>query len=115
MTNEEPADQTTPAKGEERGKLASSLVAAGILLSRLAGLVREGVFSAYFGTTLYADVFRAGLRMPNVLQNLLGEGTLSASFIPVYSELWRRGVRRMRGARPGRSSASWWRSPGRSR
>jgi putative peptidoglycan lipid II flippase len=40
---------------------------------------------------MYADVFRAGIRMPNVLQNLLGEGTLSASFIPVYSELLEQG------------------------
>jgi putative peptidoglycan lipid II flippase len=70
---------------------ASFLVAAGILLSRVAGLVRERVFAMYFGTSLYADVFRAGLRMPNVLQNLLGEGTLSASFIPVYSELLEQG------------------------
>lgn len=62
-------------------------MAAGILLSRIAGLVRERVFAQYFGTTLYADVFRAALRMPNLLQNLLGEGTLSASFIPVYAEL----------------------------
>lgn len=85
-----------PGQGGEReqgggGHLASSLVAAGIFLSRLAGLVREGVFSAYFGTTQYADVFRAALRMPNALQNLLGEGTLSASFIPVYSELLEQG------------------------
>jgi putative peptidoglycan lipid II flippase len=29
--------------------------------------------------------------MPNVLQNLLGEGTLSASFIPIYSELIEQG------------------------
>ncbi|MEX2584324.1 MAG: murein biosynthesis integral membrane protein MurJ [Gemmatimonadota bacterium] len=71
--------------------MASSLVAGGILLSRISGLVREGVFSAYFGTTLYADVFRAAIRMPNALQNLLGEGTLSASFIPVYSELLEQG------------------------
>ena len=78
---------------EQFGGMAWSglMVAAGILLSRIAGLVREGVFSHYFGTTLYADVFRAGLRMPNVLQNLLGEGTLSASFIPVYSELLEQG------------------------
>jgi putative peptidoglycan lipid II flippase len=76
---------------EGSGRVASSLVAAGILLSRLAGLVRERVFGHYFGTSLYADVFRAGLRMPNVLQNLLGEGTLSASFIPVYSELLEQG------------------------
>jgi putative peptidoglycan lipid II flippase len=67
------------------------LVAAGILLSRVAGIIRESVFAHYFGTTVYAEAFKAGLRMPNVLQNLLGEGTLSASFIPVYSELLEQG------------------------
>jgi putative peptidoglycan lipid II flippase len=51
------------------------------------GLIRERVLATYFGASLHADVFSAGLRMPNVVQNLLGEGTLSASFIPVYSEL----------------------------
>src|SRR5690606_31447072 len=71
----------------ERSARASVLVAAGIFLSRIAGLVRERAIAAYFGTGLHADVLGAGLRMPNVLQNLLGEGTLSASFIPVYSEL----------------------------
>jgi putative peptidoglycan lipid II flippase len=70
---------------------ASSLVAAGILLSRIAGLVRARVFAMYFGTSEYADVFNAGLRTPNALQNLLGEGTLSASFIPVYAELLEQG------------------------
>jgi putative peptidoglycan lipid II flippase len=67
--------------------VGSAVVAIGILLSRLSGLVREAVVAGYLGTTLYADAFRAGLRLPNMLQNLLGEGTLSASFIPVYSEL----------------------------
>jgi putative peptidoglycan lipid II flippase len=70
---------------------ASAMVAAGILLSRVMGLVRESVFAAYFGTTAFADVFRAALKMPNFLQNMLGEGTLSASFIPVYSELLQEG------------------------
>lgn len=65
----------------------SALVAAGILLSRIAGLLRESLTAQFLGTTLYADAWRAGLRMPNFLQNLLGEGTLSASFIPIYSEL----------------------------
>src|SRR5690606_20566057 len=73
------------------GRLASSLVAGGILLSRISGLIRQRIFGQYFGTTLYADVFSAALRMPNALQNLLGEGTLSASFIPVYSELLEEG------------------------
>jgi putative peptidoglycan lipid II flippase len=67
------------------------MVGAGIFLSRIVGLVRERVIATCFGTTLYADVFGAALRLPNVLQNLLGEGTLSASFIPVYSELLGRG------------------------
>jgi putative peptidoglycan lipid II flippase len=66
-------------------------VAAGILLSRISGLVRDIVFANYFGTSQYASAFRAAVRMPNVLQNLLGEGTLSASFIPVYSRLLDRG------------------------
>ena len=66
---------------------ASFIVAAGILLSRIAGLVRTRIVAMYFGTSIYADVFAAGMRMPNLLQNLLGEGVLSASFIPVYSEL----------------------------
>jgi putative peptidoglycan lipid II flippase len=73
------------------------LVAGGILLSRVAGLIRERVFAQVFGTSLYADVFRAGLRLPNVLQNLLGEGTLSASFIPVYAELLEQGRHREAG------------------
>ncbi|HSJ13686.1 MAG TPA: murein biosynthesis integral membrane protein MurJ [Longimicrobiales bacterium] len=76
-----------------RSGAGAQLVALGILLSRFSGLLRDAVFSRYFGLTLQADAFRAALRMPNVLQNLLGEGTLSASFIPVYSELHHQGRR----------------------
>jgi len=77
-------EASTPARSS---RAASFFIASGILLSRLVGLIRERVVAICFGTGLHADVFSAGLRMPNVLQNLLGEGTLSASFIPVYSEL----------------------------
>jgi putative peptidoglycan lipid II flippase len=73
--------------GDDGGRRGSFLVAAGILLSRLAGLVREIFISAYLGTTAAADAFKAALRIPNLLQNLLGEGVLSASFIPVYAKL----------------------------
>jgi putative peptidoglycan lipid II flippase len=67
-------------------------VAAGILLSRLAGLVRLRVFAHYFGLQSdAADAFNAAFRIPNFLQNLFGEGALSASFIPVYASLVRRG------------------------
>ncbi len=77
---EAPSGGTAPERG-------SYLVAAGILLSRLAGLVREIAISGYLGVSATADVFKAALRIPNLLQNLLGEGVLSASFIPVYSRL----------------------------
>ena len=64
------------------------LVAAGILLSRMMGLVRQRVFSHYFGIfSDPADAFASALRVPNFLQNLFGEGVLSASFIPVYARL----------------------------
>jgi putative peptidoglycan lipid II flippase len=69
-------------------------VAAGILCSRLAGLVRQRVIAHYFGlTTDAADAWAAGFRIPNFLQNLFGEGALSASFIPVYASLLARGER----------------------
>ncbi|HEX4073986.1 MAG TPA: murein biosynthesis integral membrane protein MurJ [Candidatus Acidoferrales bacterium] len=67
------------------------LVASGIFLSRIAGLVRDRVFAHYFGLSSVADAFKAALRIPNFLQNLFGEGVLSASFIPVYASLLARG------------------------
>src|SRR6476646_5432877 len=63
------------------------LVASGIMLSRFAGLIRERALAHFLGTLPAADAFRAALRIPNFLQNLFGEGVLSASFIPVYSRL----------------------------
>ncbi|HXC51217.1 MAG TPA: murein biosynthesis integral membrane protein MurJ [Candidatus Limnocylindrales bacterium] len=78
------------------------LVATGILLSRVAGLVRQRVFAHYFGQSDPGDAFNAAFRIPNFLQNLFGEGVLSASFIPVYSKLLARGeeaeARRVAGA-----------------
>lgn len=64
------------------------LVAAGIFLSRIVGLVRQRIFLYYFGALSdAADAFTAAFRIPNFLQNLFGEGVLSASFIPVYARL----------------------------
>jgi putative peptidoglycan lipid II flippase len=75
----------------------SFLVAAGILLSRVMGLVRQRIFSHYFGLYDQADAFIAAVRIPNFLQNLFGEGVLSASFIPVYASLRARGDEREAG------------------
>jgi len=76
-----------PDASAQSGFKMASLVAAGMLLSRIAGLVRESIFAHYFGNSDAADAFKAAFRIPNILQNLFGEGVLSASFIPVYSRL----------------------------
>jgi putative peptidoglycan lipid II flippase len=82
----------TRARGaRDAGGRGALLVGAGILLSRILGLVRERVFAHYLGISVEAAAFRAAQRIPNFLQNLLGEGVLSASFIPVYAELLARG------------------------
>ncbi len=86
------AERPEEAQEEPQGSARSAQwVAAGIFLSRIAGLIREAFIGKYLGTSYAADSFRTALRMPNVLQNLLGEGTLSASFIPVYAELLEEG------------------------
>ncbi len=67
---------------------SSSLVALGILGSRLTGLVRERIIGHYFGVhSVVADAFRASVRIPYLLNNLFGEGVLSASFVTVYAKL----------------------------
>jgi putative peptidoglycan lipid II flippase len=58
-----------------------------VLLSRLTGFARDVVIGAFFGTGTALSAYYAALRIPNVIRNLLGEGTLSASFVPVYSSL----------------------------
>lgn len=75
--------------------MAAALVASGIFLSRLLGLARESLKARYLGATggVAADAFNAAFRIPNLLQNLFGEGALSASFIPAYASLLARGDR----------------------
>src|SRR5215213_8280819 len=87
VTGEFPAPETarkSPQHGTGRGAF---LVGAGILLSRVVGVVRQRVFAYFLGSSDAADAFTAAFRIPNFLQNVFGEGALSASFIPVYARL----------------------------
>ncbi|HJU68187.1 MAG TPA: murein biosynthesis integral membrane protein MurJ [Gemmatimonadaceae bacterium] len=96
------AAQPPPPRPHSGSARFATLVGAGILLSRLFGLVRQRVLAHFLGLSSSADAFGAGFRIPNLLQNLFGEGVLSASFIPVYSRLLARGeheeARRLAGA-----------------
>jgi putative peptidoglycan lipid II flippase len=96
MTGPVPKPGTHPA-------LPAALVAAGMVVSRLSGYARQALFSNVFGLKSDAlDAFNAALRIPNFLQNLLGEGVLSASLIPVYSGLLQ-GARQKEADRVARS------------
>src|ERR1700689_2859534 len=79
--------KSVETKKNHSSGLTAVMVASGIMLSRLAGLIRERALAHFLGVLPAADAFRAALRIPNFLQNLFGEGVLSASFIPVYSRL----------------------------
>ncbi|KYF90039.1 virulence factor MviN, partial [Sorangium cellulosum] len=84
------AAASRPAAGRDAAPSAarsSAMVTAGIILSRLVGLIRQRVTAHFFGTSELADVIAAAFRAGNITQNLLGEGTLSATFIPVYARL----------------------------
>src|ERR687884_169394 len=85
-TPEAPA-KSPPAKGETSTGRSAVFVGAGILISRIVGLIRQRIFAHYFGTSFEGDAFSAAFRIPNFLQNVFGEGALSASFIPVYAKL----------------------------
>lgn len=87
MSGPQPLASAPPPAARERSGRAATLVATGILFSRLAGLVRQHFLARYLGLSDGADAFNAAFRIPNFLQNLFGEGVLSASFIPVYARL----------------------------
>jgi putative peptidoglycan lipid II flippase len=87
MTGEFPAEQTAQSEREANTGRFAFLVGAGILLSRIVGVIRQRVFAYYFGNSAASDAFNAAFKIPNFLQNIFGEGALSASFIPVYAGL----------------------------
>ena len=80
---------TTAAKGatKDRSSNAALIVGIGILISRLTGLVRGFVYARYLGSGFESDAYTAAIKIPFMMRNLLGEGALSASFVPVYSNL----------------------------
>jgi putative peptidoglycan lipid II flippase len=64
---------------------SSALIGAGIFLSRLLGLLRQSLIAKFLGADWVSDAFNGAFKITNFLQNLFGEGALSASFIPVYA------------------------------
>ncbi len=58
------------------------------LLSRIGGYIRDNLMARYLGTSHEADAFYIAFLIPNMLRRLVGEGSLTVTFIPVYTQ-WR--------------------------
>jgi len=77
---------------------SSGAMSAATLASRLLGLVREQVYAGFMGTSAVAGAFQMAFTVPNLFRRLLGEGALTAAFIPIFkdkeknageAEMWR--------------------------
>ena len=65
---------------------ATWVVSGATMISRVFGYIRDAVIAAYFGTGTSADAFIAAFKVPNFLRRLFGEGALTVSFVPVFTE-----------------------------
>jgi putative peptidoglycan lipid II flippase len=65
---------------------SSGAMAAATLTSRLLGMVREMVYAAFMGNTWVASAFVMAFQVPNLFRRLLGEGALTAAFIPIFKQ-----------------------------
>ncbi len=75
-------------KNTENSKVAKAagIVGAATLVSRITGVIRDMVIAAFFGASWMTDAFWVAFRIPNMLRRLLGEGSLTVSFVPVFTE-----------------------------
>src|SRR5579864_4347175 len=65
---------------------SSGAMAAATLTSRVLGMVREIVYASFMGTTWVASAFIMAFQVPNLFRRLLGEGALTAAFIPIFKQ-----------------------------
>src|SRR5438045_817844 len=65
---------------------SSGAMSLATLVSRLLGLVREQIYARFMGTTAVAGAFQMAFTIPNLFRRLLGEGALTAAFIPIFKE-----------------------------
>ncbi|MFB3925881.1 MAG: murein biosynthesis integral membrane protein MurJ [Syntrophales bacterium] len=73
---------------------AAGIVGVATLLSRIFGFIRDVVVARYFGAGLSTDAFFVAFRIPNMLRRLLAEGSLTVSFVPVFTEYLNRESRK---------------------
>jgi putative peptidoglycan lipid II flippase len=76
-----------PSAQSRRTAINTLIFSVATGLSRIAGLIREIVAAAYYGTALAADAFTLAFQIPNLIRALVADAALSSAFVPVFSEL----------------------------
>src|SRR5271170_6335830 len=86
-----PMSDAAPPTSAARSFVAHARLMAGItLISRLLGMARESIVANYFGAGPVWSAFTVAFTVPNLFRKLLGEGALSAAFIPLYAQAVKR-------------------------
>ena len=75
---------------KEKIAISAGRVSGATILSRILGLARDMFFAGIFGTTHFGDAFNIAFVFPNFLRRVFGEGTIGASYIPVYTHYLKR-------------------------
>jgi len=70
---------------ERSGGGSAAIVSGATMCSRVLGLVRELLFAAIFGSTPFAAALKVGFLLPNLLRDMLGEGVLTAAYVPTFA------------------------------
>lgn len=63
----------------------TGIVSTLTLISRILGFLRDLVMARAFGAGQFSDAFFAASKIPNLLRSIVGEGALTAAFVPVFS------------------------------
>ncbi len=80
------SDESTPTSDRRRVLGAAGLVGLVTLLSRMLGMVRDAFFSRALGHSWLSDVFLLAFEIPNLARRVLGEGSLSAFIVPIFTQ-----------------------------
>ncbi len=65
---------------------------SGILLSRIAGLIRDLCTAKFLGASVYSDIFFAAFKLPNLFRRVFGEGAFTQSFLPNFIHSRKKGM-----------------------
>jgi putative peptidoglycan lipid II flippase len=81
-----PSGSSSPQGETHQISRAAGLIGAATFCSRILGFIRDIILANLFGANAAADAFYIAYRIPNLLREIFAEGSMSAAFIPVFTE-----------------------------